>query len=101
MTDRPPDAMALDRAFEINSMVVGAWMVRSGFSDDAVPDLSQVTLAEAIQASGIVAAAPPTPRPQGGVTLTCHVEPSRIPHLYAWAIATTELQRICREHAHD
>lgn len=99
MTADATEPMSQTRAFEINALIVGAWMVRERLSDGAVPDLSSVSLADVIEASLIVAATPPARRDGGGVTLTCHVEPSKIPPLYAWAIATTSLFRICREHS--
>lgn len=92
--------MTPDRAFEINRMIVRAYMVREGLSDDAMPpDLSGVSLAEAIEASKIVAATPPMPLKGGGYTMPCHVEPTRIGPLYAWAICTAAPWRICREHS--
>ncbi len=87
------------RAFEINSLMVGAWMVREGLSDKPLPDLSGVSLNEAIEASKIVSATPPVRNQDGSSTLTCHVELSRIPSLYAWAVSTSALNRICQEHA--
>lgn len=74
------------KAFEINSLIVRAWMVREQLSAGPVPDLCGVSLSDAIEASRIVAATPPERNASGGHTLTCHVEPMRIPRLYAWAI---------------
>jgi hypothetical protein len=99
MSDDITSRMTPARAFEINSLIVGAWMVREGLSDNDVPDLSSASLADVIEASQIVADTPPEPREGGGVTLTCHVALTRIPQLYAWAVATTSLARICKEHA--
>lgn len=93
--------MRLERALEINRLIVDAWMVREGLLDKLIPDLSGVSLADAIEASQIVAATPAAPREGGGYILTCYVEVTRIPQLYAWAITTTSLARICEEHAEN
>lgn len=90
--------MSRDRAFEINGLVVQAWLVREGLSDKDVPDLSSVSLVEAITASRIVAETPGERLENGSTRLTCHVDPTRIPQLYSWAIVTTSLARICQEH---
>lgn len=82
-TDLP--AMTPERAFDINALLVQAYMARDGLGI-GVPDLSGVSLDDAIRAAGIVAATPPSRSPDGGQTLTCHVEPARIPRLYVWAI---------------
>lgn len=81
-------AMSEARAFEINELLVAAWMIQNSYSDSKeLPDLSGISLNEAVEASRIVAAAPPKPNAQGGHTHTCHVAESRIPQLYAWAIS--------------
>lgn len=89
MTDSTTPTTTEDRAREINSMIVGAWMVREGLSEQPLPDLSSVTLSECIEASRFVAAAPGRRNPDGSTTMTCFVDPTRIPALYAWTLATT------------
>ena len=91
--------MTPERALEINTLVVGAWLSREGLSNGKLPDLSGITLGEAISASEAVAAMPPVRNPDGSTTMTCHVATPRIPALYGWAVATTALERICKEHA--
>jgi hypothetical protein len=85
--------MTSERAFEINSHLVKAWMIRECAPDEQVPDLSSVSLTEAIEASRIVSETPPVPREDGGMTLTCYVESSRIPRLYVWALNKIALAR--------
>lgn len=81
-------AMPEARAFEINGLLVAAWMIQNGVSDGKeLPDLSGISLNDAIEATRIVAATPPKPNAQGGHTHTCHVAESRIPLLFAWAIS--------------
>ena len=93
------DNQTTARAFEINKRVVEAWLVREGLSDKLVPDLSDVSLDECIQASEIVRCTPAQANGDGIAKIVCFVEPTRIPQLYAWAIATTSLARVCQEHA--
>jgi hypothetical protein len=95
----PETPITTARAREINALVVAAWLVREGLSDDPLPDLSTVPLADCIAASNAVAGLPGTRNADGSTTILCRVVASRIPTLYAWAVATAALERICREHA--
>jgi hypothetical protein len=83
--------MTHDRAFEINALIVGARMVRERLSNAPIPDLTGVSLADAIAASAIVEATPGQRQPDGSTRLTCHVDVSRVPRLYAWAVVASQM----------
>ncbi|SHK23623.1 hypothetical protein SAMN02745194_04512 [Roseomonas rosea] len=78
--------MTLDRAKEINSLLTHAWMVWSGIYAGEPPSLQGISLAEAEEASRVIAAHPGERLPCGRVRLTSHVHVSRVPRLYAWAV---------------
>lgn len=80
------DAETTDRAGDVNARLVRSWMIREGVADGPLPSLRDVSLDEAISASKEVAARAPERLPSGGVSIMCHVEPTRVPRLYAWAI---------------
>jgi hypothetical protein len=84
-TDQTTD-QTTDRAAEVNGRLVRAWMIREGLDAGPVPSLRDVSLAEAIAASETVTARQSEQLPTGESLLTCHVEPSRVPRLYAWTI---------------
>lgn len=98
MPDSPH--MSNDRAQAINGMLVDAWFIRAGILAGPVPDLSRVTLAECRAASEIVAAMNPRHNDDGTRTFTVQVDPDQMPELYAWASATSALDRIYREQSH-
>jgi hypothetical protein len=96
----PVPTMATARAVDINDRLVRAHMVRDGLSDRPMPDLSDVSLRDAIEASIIAASLPPARTPDGRGTIhTCHVEPTRVVHLLAWALRPP-LPHQTRETAH-
>lgn len=78
--------MTPERAIDINDRLVMAYMVRERLNDNEVPDLSDVSLTEAVEASQIMAARSADPFRHRD-TFTCHVAPSRVHTLYFWAIA--------------
>jgi hypothetical protein len=92
--------MTKERAFEINAFMVRAWCAFYDASGPALPsDMPTFTLAEALEASEIVASTPPEPLPGGGIRVTSHVVTERIPGIYAWATTKIAMDRICKEHA--
>lgn len=95
MPDTP--RMSAARALELNGKLVEAWFVRARILSGEVPDLSRVSLAECQAASAIVAAMNPQQNEDGTKTFAVQVDPEQIPDLYAWASATSALDRICRE----
>jgi hypothetical protein len=80
-----------ERAREVNALTVRAWMVQQGLHDGPVPSLRGVTLDDAVAASRMMAGGLGRERrADGGTTLHCHVDETRIPRLYAWAILQAE-----------
>lgn len=82
--------MSPERAAHINSLLVTAFMVRTGIMEAGVPKLWGITLADCMEASRVMQAAGAATNPDGSKTLTCVVEPSKIPHLYAWVIVAKQ-----------
>lgn len=78
-----------DRAIEINERLVMAYMVREKLSDRPLPDLTDVSLTEAIEASKIIEGMEPREDPDhpGHKIYSCHVEPTRVHQLWFWATA--------------
>jgi len=76
-----------DRATDINNRLVEAWMVRERISSGALPDLSDVSMTEAIEASRIMGEPTPNPERPGVKVYTTHVEPTRVGWLWLWAMA--------------
>lgn len=76
------------RAIDINRRLVATYMLRERITDGVIPDLSDVSLTEAIEASKLVAAMEPQTDPErpGVKILTCHVEPTRVHVLWFWAM---------------
>ncbi|CAH2606488.1 conserved protein of unknown function (plasmid) [Rhodovastum atsumiense] len=93
-----PDPMTTDRAREINDALVTAWMVREQITCGPVPDLSGISLADAMEATEIVAALPGERQPDGSTILKCHIEEKALAGLLAWTLMT-RLSQI-REAAH-
>ncbi|RVT91363.1 hypothetical protein EOD42_22170 [Rhodovarius crocodyli] len=87
MTPLPYSTMTLDQAKEINSRLVQAWMIREGVQEGEVPSFSGIALADAIDASRIMEMHPGERLANGHTRHTCHVDLSRIPQLFAWAVA--------------
>lgn len=80
--------MNLETAREINGRLCNAYFTMHGLHDKPFPDLSNVTLADALQAGRIVRAAPPV-RDGAGRRYECHVDESAIPKVLATVIAQT------------
>jgi hypothetical protein len=80
--------MTLERALDINMRLLKAWMLRERMKNGIVPDLSDVSLTDAIEASKIVAAMKPIPDPDrpGFETYTCTIEPTRVHLVWFWAL---------------
>lgn len=80
--------MTPERALNINERLVAAYMIRERICEGTVPDLSDVSLTEAIEASKIVAEMGPRSDPERPDVkiLTCHVEPTRVHLLWFWAM---------------
>jgi hypothetical protein len=88
MTILRSETMTNERAMDINGRLVLAYMVRERLGDNALPDLSDVSLTEAIEASRIAAEMGPKPDPDrpGWNIHHCHVEPTRVHHLWFWVM---------------
>lgn len=84
------------RALDINKRLVFAYMLRERICDGVVPDLSDTSLTDAIEASRMVAAMGPRPDPERpGIQIhTCHVEPTRVHRLWFWALAVTHAKEV-------
>lgn len=82
-------AVSPDRATDINQRLVTAWMARNQLGDAILPDLSDVSLTEAIEASRIVSerGAQPDPERPGWSVVTCRIEPTRVHETWLWAMA--------------
>jgi len=87
MNPLPYSSMSLARAEEINGMLVQTWMLREGVVGGAVPSLRDITLADAIEASNLMALHPGERLENGSTSFVCRIDPSLIPLLFAWAVA--------------
>ena len=80
-----------ERAREVNDLTVRAWMVQQGLHDGPVPSLRGISLDDAVAASRMMAGGlGRTQHADGSTTFCCHVDATRIPRLYAWAILQAE-----------
>ena len=87
----PETTLTPEQAREVNALTVEAWTVQQGLSDGPAPSLRGVSLDEALEASRMMAGGlGRTQRPDGGTSFQCHVDETRIPRLYAWAILQAE-----------
>ena len=77
------------RALDINRRLVMAYMIREHITEGIVPDLSDTSLTEAVEASRMVGEMGPTPDPErpGWKTYTNHIEPTRVHWVWFWAMA--------------
>jgi hypothetical protein len=90
--------MTDDRALMINRLLVDAFMVRDGLMDGAVPDLSGVSVADAVEACeamqdrriGI------TRRADGSTQMLCFVAPTRVHELLEWVAFRRASDRLDR-----
>lgn len=82
-------AMVPYRALSINAAMVEAYMLHEGIKSGEVPDVTWFSPREAAAASVMVRDTGIGRRrnPDGSTTLTCFVEPTKTPSLYAWALA--------------
>jgi hypothetical protein len=80
--------MTPERALDINARLVTSWMFRERIQDGIAPDLSDVSLNDAIEASKMVAAmgAIPNPDKPGFNTFRCFVAPTRVHLVWFWAL---------------
>lgn len=78
--------MDITRARDINARLCTAYFVAEGIMDRPMPDLSDVSLAEALEASRSVAGDIGEVRPDGTTVFTCHVSERAIPCVLAAAI---------------
>lgn len=83
-------AMTLDRAKAINALIVEAWLICELGSEYVVPDMSGFSVAEAIRANLMVSTS---------CSELCYIPIAEVPKIYAWAVATSSLDRIVWEHA--
>ena len=90
--------MTWHQAMQINEMLVKAWFVWSKITPGPFPVLEGISLAEAIQATEIVAGIPPQVSITGVATYIATVNIERIPDLHAAVVAVNALDRIQREH---
>lgn len=83
--------MSMDRAtaLEINGRLCNAYFTLQGLHDKLLPDLSDVSLAQAIEATAIIEADPVIERDGNGKTITCHLAERAIAPTLAAAIAAT------------
>ena len=88
--------MSPERAHEINGWMVSAFMIREGIMEAEIPDLREITLANAIEATQIVMAAGPTRHADGTQTVHCVVDIAKIPRLFAWAIVARQNRKVGR-----
>jgi hypothetical protein len=88
--------MTLAQAYEINALIVKAWMIREGIMEAEIPDLRKITLAAAVEAAQIVQGAGPTRHADGTQTLHCVVDPTTIPKVFAWAIVARQNRKVGR-----
>ena len=88
--------MTLERAHEINAWIVNAWMIREGVMEAEIPDLREITLANAVEAAQIVQTAGPTRHADGTQTLHCVVDLAKIPKVFAWAIVARQNRKVGR-----
>lgn len=65
-------------------------MVREGILDGCAPSMMGLSLAEAEEASKIMAIHPGITHDDGSRTLLCFVDPVNVARLYAWAILQAE-----------
>lgn len=75
------------RALDINGRLCTAYFIAEGITpDQRMPDLSDVSLAEAIEACAIVEANPVIAEDAGKKTLTCHLAERAIARTLAASI---------------
>ena len=78
--------MDLERAKEINGRLSWAYFVVEGLTDQPMPDLSDVSLADAMEATKLVRDAPHENLPDGGQRVECVLEERAIARILAAAI---------------
>jgi hypothetical protein len=87
---RRPDTVDDDRALEINGKLVMAYMHQQGITDDDVPNLDDVTPAEAIEAARIAADLPGQKQPDGTTLVHMRFEQTEsVVRSYAYAVFHT------------
>jgi hypothetical protein len=75
------------RALDINDRLCWAYFVIEGITPDKpMPDLSDVSLADAIKASAIIEADPVVYRGVGKKTISCHLDERAVARTLAAAI---------------
>lgn len=82
--------MTSERAEQITKILVTAWMVREGILEGRAPSVRGFSLAEAEEASRLIAVHPGIDNGDGSRTILCCVEPSKVARLYAWAVLQAE-----------
>ena len=88
--------MTPTRALDINARLVAAYVVKERITDGPLPDLSDVSLTEAIEASRIVSEMTGEANPErpGFKTFYTHVAPTRVHTLWFWAMAVAHEREV-------
>jgi hypothetical protein len=79
-----------ERALEIAAVMAECWFIREGTKDGPLPDIRGFSCADAVQASYMMMqlGLGRSRLPDGSTALQVFVEPTRVPALYSWALAT-------------
>jgi len=88
MNEKSPSgisAMPIDRAIQINGLLLDAWMIREGVREGRAPGFLGVTLADCLKATRTIRGIGPTRNADGRETYRCVVDESAIARLFAWA----------------
>ena len=94
MATRPEDAgeMTIERAEDINARLVRAYAIRERIQEgDRVPYMGDVSLEEATRATQMIIARGPVKTTDTTTRLTCNIEPTRLPRLFAWIMHENSL----------
>jgi hypothetical protein len=83
-----------ERARDINARLCNAYFIVEHIMEGIMPDLSDVSLNDAREASRIMAADPGEPNDRGGRTITCHVDDRALPRVLAAATAVAGCGRM-------
>lgn len=88
--------MTRERALDINSKLCAGYFFLNGLGDYTLPDISDVSLKDAIAATEIVSADPVIKHNKGSKTITASIALEKVPYWYAqivghWTSPTTVL----------
>lgn len=88
MKEQAPSGMSgmpIDRAVQINGLLLDAWMIREGIGEGRAPGFLGVSLEDCFQAMRTIRDIGPTRNADGSQTYRCTVDESVIARLFAWA----------------